>query len=135
MSKAFAMGSKPTPETFPELPDVLVWFRFFLAIAYGTYLGVNGVMSNVMPLQALNLICFVPLIYARFYLGVEAEVFATEVIFSGLLNAIALSVLIWIYWFTMQHEAEEAGMAAFLLRDNSTMAAPPVEAVVEESEF
>lgn len=79
LKKAFAINSKPTEESFPELPDVLVWFRFILAVAYGTYLGLSGARSGVMPLQALNLICFVPLMYCRLYLGIDSETFASQV--------------------------------------------------------
>ena len=62
-------------DSFPELPTVLIWLRFLLAISYGTYLGINGAMGG----------------------------------------AIALSTLIWIYFFTALHAEAEGKLASILI--------------------
>eukprot|EP00977_Amphora_coffeiformis_P029196 scaffold39290_cov298-Amphora_coffeaeformis.AAC.2 len=54
-----------------------------------------------------NLLAFVPVMYARLYLGVDADAFGMKLVFSGLLHAGALCLLIWIVLFTASHEAEE----------------------------
>jgi hypothetical protein len=149
LKKALALNSKPTEESFPELPDVLLWFRFVLGVACGTYFGLKGIRSGTMPLQALNLICFVPLIYARVFLGAPAEVFPSQVLFSGTFQAVALCLLIWIYLFTAEHAEQEVKMVALLVlktlssnndvdADSSSETIPDVQLqppVVEESEF
>ena len=144
LKKALALNSKPTEESFPELPEVLVWLRFLLAVAYGAFLGIKDVRSGTMPLQALNLIAFVPVMYCRFYLGAGAEVFPTQVIFSGLFNALALCVLIWLYYFTLHHEEEEAKLSSFLVFTSEDLEPSPLEdaggaaqtdAPVDEPEF
>ena len=52
--------------------------------------------------------------YSRFYLGVPGEEFGAKIIFSGLINAGALALLLWIYWFTAMHEAEEGELRTLL---------------------
>ena len=109
------MNSKPTEETFPELPDFLVAIRFVFAVAYGIFIGLKGTRSGVMVLQGLNVIAFVPVMYCRFFLFVEQGHFDTQIIFSGTFNALALFLLIWIYYFTAEHTEEEARLAALLI--------------------
>jgi len=122
--KAVAFQSHPTEETFPELPDVLIWFRFSLAVAYGLYLGLSGVRSSVYILQALNLITFVPVLYCRLYLGISdfagassssSSSFGSQIGFAGTANALALTLLIWIYFFTAQHEDDERKLTSLLV--------------------
>ena len=91
-----------------------VWFRWTLALVYGIYVGNSGHKSGAILLQALNIITFVPTLYCKLYLGVESHVFSREVIFSGLVNALALCVLIWIYIFTAAHEPQEVQLSALL---------------------
>ena len=109
------MNSKPTEESFPELPDFLVFLRFVFAVAYGVFIGMKGVRSGVMVLQGLNVIAFVPVMYCRFFLFVEQGQFDTQIIFSGTFNALALFLLIWIYFFTAEHVEDEARLAALLI--------------------
>eukprot|EP00527_Entomoneis_sp_CCMP2396_P009637 CAMPEP_0198136730 /NCGR_PEP_ID=MMETSP1443-20131203/353_1 /TAXON_ID=186043 /ORGANISM="Entomoneis sp., Strain CCMP2396" /LENGTH=156 /DNA_ID=CAMNT_0043798001 /DNA_START=109 /DNA_END=579 /DNA_ORIENTATION=- len=115
LKKAITFNIQPTEETFPELPDVLVWFRFVLAIMYGIYVGTNQMTTATMLIQALNLIAFVPTMYAKFYLNISSGVFDTETVLAGLPNAMALMFLIWIFMFTMAHEKEEGQLSALLL--------------------
>lgn len=142
LRKAVAFHSHPTEETFPELPDVLVWFRFSLAVAYGLYLGLSGVRSSVYVLQALNLITFVPVLYCRLYLGISdfagasstlsstssssssSSSFGSQIVFAGTMNALALTLLLWIYFFTAQHEDDERKLASLLVaisKDDTTI--------------
>jgi len=115
LRKAAAFGSRPTEEDFPELPDVLVWMRCLLGLAYGVFLGYNGTRSGSVPLQALNLVTFVPVMYCRMYLAAPSETFPGKTIFSGTFNALALCMLVWIYCFTAEHEEEGQRIASVLL--------------------
>jgi hypothetical protein len=113
--KGSKMNSKPTLESFPELVDLLLWFRFFLAVVYGLYLGLNGIRSATLPLQGLNLIAFLPIMYTNLYLGVDSESFGMKLVFAGTFNALALCMLIWLYLYTAANEADGLRMAALLV--------------------
>jgi hypothetical protein len=96
-------------------------------------------------LQSLNLVAFVPLMYCKLYLGVQGEEFGMKIVFSGLFNAIALSFLIWVYFYTAAHETDELQLKELLLSvvdpsdATASMAEDVLEAaasvVTEESEF
>lgn len=120
LKKAVAINSKPTTETFPELPQVLIWIRFVLGAAYGTYMGLQGVKGGARLLQAVNLIGFLPYIYCRLYLGIsengeEGSFGTSTIVFSGTAQAVALALLIWTYLYTAQMEDEELKLAALLV--------------------
>lgn len=115
IKKALSFNSKPTEDSFPELPTVLIWLRFLLAISNGTYLGMNGAMGGAVMLHTLNLIAFIPVMYCRLYLGTGMNEYGSKVIFSGLLPAIALSTLLWIYLFTALHAEAEGKLASMLI--------------------
>lgn len=114
LKKALAFNSKPTAETFPELGEVVLWMRFVLALVYGTFLGMQSTRSGTMVLNSLNLIAFVPILYTKLYLGADPDYEGT-ILFSGLVNALALCLLIWIYMFTLENEASEVKLSALLL--------------------
>lgn len=79
--------------------------------------------------------------YCRLYLGVENESFQMAMVFSGLVPALALSTLLWIYFFTAQNEGEELRVAKLLVSSviNATSddasAAAETASTAEESEF
>lgn len=114
VKKALTINLQPTEVSFPELPDVLVWIRFTLGLAFGLFLGLRGIRSGALILQGINLITFLPVMYCRFYLATPPEQFGSQIIFSGTANAVALALLIWIYLFTSQHAEEEMKLAALL---------------------
>lgn len=147
------MNSKPTPDTFPELPDVLVWYRFVLAVVFSLYLGYQEVLktdpltdsnedsrfkrttsSLSIILQALNLLAFLPFVYGKYYLGIEGEHFSAELLFAGLLNGMALFMLIWVIFFTQSHEDDVAAIAAFLANYSSSLANDSGETVINPSD-
>lgn len=122
LKKATAVNSQPNNETFPELPTVLLWVRFVIAIAYGTLLGWYNVRSPTLPLQGLNLITFLPVLYAKFYLGVndqerdEAKSYGMSLVFSGTLNAVAAFLLVWICFYTAANSESEGQLIELLLK-------------------
>ena len=63
LQKAVSIQSNPTEESFPELPDVLVWVRAILALLYGCYAGRQPLVGGAVVFQALNLLTFVPYLY------------------------------------------------------------------------
>jgi len=119
LRKALAFNSQPSENSFPELPDVLVWVRFGLAAAYGYFAGTRGVRSGILPLQAFNLIVFVPVVYCRLYLMAPAGVFPGKTVFAGSFQALALFLLIWIYFYTLLHEDDEMKLAAMLVNSSA----------------
>jgi hypothetical protein len=104
--KLVSFGSRPTPETFRELPDCMVWMRFVMAVSYSVYVFWHKETENsrgaVPLLMALNFVAFVPLLYCRVVLLAEAEAYGGgQLIFNGLANAMALVLLMWIYFYTL----------------------------------
>ena len=144
LSKFFAINSKPTMETFPELPDMIVWFRCILAVAYGLWLGLaSGRTGGANVIFGLNFVSFVPVVYCSTFLGADSESYNNKLLFAGLFNAMALLLLIWIYLYTLEHEADEHILSAFLSKDmpeatldtTADSTTIPSEPIVEESEF
>eukprot|EP00980_Cylindrotheca_fusiformis_P009353 scaffold2047_cov129-Cylindrotheca_fusiformis.AAC.32 len=87
IQKLLAVNSKPTEETFPELPDALLWRT---------------------------------------------------------INAIAFLLLIWIYFYTLEHEEEEKAIIAALYAaagstttesDTTTIGDPAVQPPTSDAEF
>jgi hypothetical protein len=128
LKKFFAINSKPTEETFPELPSALIWMRCFIALVYGAVLGTRNVRGGLMVLNSINLLCFLPIMYCRFFLGTGAEEFRMALLFSGILPSVALFLLVWIYFYTEHHELAAEKLATMLLQlpvpglDNETNA-------------
>ena len=112
--QAISMNSQPTEETFPELRHVIIWMRGIIAIIYGITLGIRNIRGSIMILNIINLITFIPYMYCRFYLNVTMESYnsnsnnnnQSSLLLVGVLPAVALSLLIWIYYFTLHHEME-----------------------------
>ena len=102
-----------------------IWLRCVIALAYGSYIGIKGNNSPTNAIQIFNLLAFVPVMYCRMYLGVDSESFGSKIMLSGLLNAVALALLMWIYFFTAAHETEEAQLKT-LLASLATSAAQAV---------
>jgi hypothetical protein len=123
LQKAVEINSKPTLQSFPELVDVLLWVRFLLGTLYGLYLGTNAVKSATLPLQALNLIAFLPVMYSQLYLGANNDSYGMKLVMSGTLNSLALCMLIWIYFYTDGNEQDGARMAALLVSGSNAFAA------------
>jgi hypothetical protein len=117
LSKFFAINSKPTKETFPELPNVIVWFRFLLAIAYGVWLGMNpgNRAGGVNLLYGLNFITFLPVLYCSTFLGADQDSYENKIIFTGVLSSLALMLLIWTYMYTLQHENDTQALLTILI--------------------
>jgi hypothetical protein len=146
LSKFVAINSKPTTETFPELPNLIFWFRFILAIFYGTYMGLGSVQrsSAASLMFGFNFIVFVPSMYCTTFLGAEQGSHDGKILYSGVLSGTALMLLIWTYIYTLQHDADAQALASILANsimgettllgseDGSADAIPPMTL---ESEF
>jgi hypothetical protein len=146
IEKFFAPNSKPTFETFPELPDAVIWMRFVMALMYAGWLGLGFQRGGAAVIFGLNFITFVPIMYCNTFLGADGDSYGTKLYFSGVFNSFGLMLLIWIYFHTLEHEGDEK-MLAFALRSalagsmatgdeagtDGIMVDDPV--VVEDSEF
>ena len=111
-----AINSKPSKETYPELAQNLIWVRFVLAIIYGTYLGLYNTSRTWAGLMlGLNFITFLPIIYCSTFLGADNESYGNKVFFGGVLQSVSLMFLIWIYFFTTDHEDVEMKLTEMLV--------------------
>lgn len=108
LKKLVAIGSKPNASTFPELLNVVVWMRCIMAVVYGIHLS-KSTVGGVGMLYGLNAVAFVPMMYA-FLLGADVNSY-DNLIFAGVPNALALLLLVWIYFFTLDNASEEAAIA------------------------
>mmetsp|Transcript_126467 Transcript_126467/g.188716 ORF Transcript_126467/g.188716 Transcript_126467/m.188716 type:complete len:155 (+) Transcript_126467:103-567(+) len=145
LGKIFAVNSKPTATTFPELPDYIVWARFVLAVGYGIWLGTSSQSRGGAGVMfGLNFIVFVPMLYCTTFLGADSESYGTKLLFSGVFNGFALMLLIWIYFYSLDHVEDEKILSNALLSAvkgivDSDVAEVDVadlsEPVVEDSEF
>ena len=119
VNQSVAINSQPTEATFPELPTVLLWMRFVLGAAYGTYVGLQGARGGSLALQALNLIAFLPFMYCRLYLGTpetgDGAFGMGTTVLSGTAPGLALALLLWIYFYTAQMEEQELKLMDLLL--------------------
>mmetsp|Transcript_27725 Transcript_27725/g.41957 ORF Transcript_27725/g.41957 Transcript_27725/m.41957 type:complete len:164 (-) Transcript_27725:285-776(-) len=108
LSKFFSIGSKPSPETFPELPTCVLWLRFVLAIVFALYLTTSLRAGAVSILFGLNVVTFVPLLFCKILLLADMDAWENKLTFTGVPNAVGLLLLVWVYCFTRQHAEEEA---------------------------
>ena len=117
LGQFLSFGSKPTAESFPELPECITWMRFVLAVNYGIYMGltvVNNEKGAIPLLMGLNFVAFSPLLYTMVVLQADSDSYQGKLLFAGLPNAMALVLLIWIYYYTLIHEEEEATLKRLL---------------------
>ena len=120
LSKFLAIGSKPTADTFPELPHVLMWFRALLGILFGLYMGFSGRQGAVGFVFGVNIIAFIPMAYCQIMLVADIDSYKHSLQFSGVINALALALLIWIYCTTWTHAETEMTMRAIAAMVKST---------------
>ena len=98
-------------------------------------------------MMGLNFIVFVPMLYCTTFLGADSESYGTKLLFSGVVNAFATLLLIWIYLYTLDHVDDEKILASALLNalsEDSSMEDPTTmddvdvstkPIMTEESEF
>jgi hypothetical protein len=144
MEKLLTPNSKPTVESFPELPECIIWMRFIMAVCYGCWLvtSPSGRLrggSNI--LLGLNFVTFVPVLYCTTYLGAVQESFGTSLMFGGVLQSLSVVLLIWIYFYTESHPDDVAIFAKAMMdsKAGSDWSAPvgvsEDSPIVEDSEF
>lgn len=91
--KFLKIGSRPNAMTFPELPDIIVFFRMIIALGYGVSLGQRDQVGGIGLMFGINCITFIPIMYLNFVLCANNDSY-TSINFTGLSNAIALMVLV-----------------------------------------
>jgi hypothetical protein len=132
LQKLAAIGSKPTPESFPELEDCIVWLRFVLAIGYGTYLG--STPGALACLFGLNVITFIPILYCQMILLADMDAYK-NLHFAGVLNALAMMILTWIFGFTRHFSADELKMASIVVLQQIVANADPDDASQQQQQL
>lgn len=116
LNKLLKFGSKPCNSTFPELPEMVVMMRMVLALGYGISLGLrDSNTGGVGVIFGLNLITFIPIIYLTQFLDAETDSYKS-INFAGVPNALALMLLIWVYFFTLAHEEEETALRSAVVQ-------------------
>ena len=70
LKKYASMNSKPTKETFPELPTMVIWTRFVLALFYGLWVGLAGDHApgstpGTSLMLGINFVTFLPVFYCN----------------------------------------------------------------------
>ena len=141
MKKFLDFNSKPTMETFPELIDCTIWLRFVLAVFFGTWIGhesKNRGGANI--LFGLNFITFLPILWAKTFLGADQDSYGSKLLFSGVVQGLALSMLIWIYFYTESHRSDETIFITAFSSYNGEEVSPETEddpqiTQEEETEF
>lgn len=114
LQKACKFGSKPDASTFPELPTVVTWLRLFIGLFYGISLGIRHETRGLVGATlGLNVIAFGPMLYFNAYLQAYVDSYK-NLRFVGVVNGLALMMLIWITFFTWAHSEEEMSMQKVL---------------------
>lgn len=111
LKKLVAFGSKPTPATFPQLLDIVIWLRALLAIGYAFRL--RGSSGGAGVIFGLNVISFFPWMYCSVALGVDTDSY-DNLLFAGIPNCLALMLLIWIYFYTIDNVEAESKLTAMI---------------------
>jgi hypothetical protein len=126
LKKFASIGSKPTPESFPELIDCVIWLRFVLAVSYGLYLGPT--LGAVNALFGLNLVTFLPILYCQLILVADMDAFKS-IHFAGVPNALALLILTWTLGFTRHFSEQEMKFVASVVLQRVVVNHDPDEIV------
>ena len=113
LGKLVAVGSKPTPESFPELLDCVIWIRFFLASSFGLYLGLTAAAGGAYLVYGLNIITFIPILYCQMILLTDMDSYK-DLLFAGVFNAMGMLLLTWIFGYSQFFSSEELKVAAAL---------------------
>ena len=113
LKKAVAFGSQPTASTFPELVDVVIWMRFVIAVIYGIHLSRKPELGAVGMLYGLNAVAFVPVLYT-ILLKANMDSYDGNIFIAGVPQALTVMLLVWIYFYTLNNEKEEAAVAKII---------------------
>ena len=124
------IGSKPTPESFPELIDCIIGLRLILAISYGLYLGPT--VGAVHALFGLNIVTFLPILYCQLILLADMDAFK-NIHFVGVPNALALLILVWILGYTRHFSEQELKLAASVVLQHVVAKQDPDDALTDDT--
>ncbi len=114
LKKALKFASKPDASTFPELVTVVTWLRIIIGAIYGVSLGIRNENRGLVGLTlGLNVIAFAPMLYFNGFLMAKIDSYK-NLRFVGVVNGLAIMLLIWITFFTWAHSEEEMSMQKVL---------------------
>ena len=114
LQKALKFASKPDASTFPELLTVVTWLRIIIGAIYGVSLGIRNENRGLVGLTlGLNVIAFAPMLYFNGFLMAKIDSYK-NLRFVGVVNGLAIMLLIWITFFTWAHSEEEISMQKVL---------------------
>ncbi|KAL7492264.1 hypothetical protein ACHAWT_001419 [Skeletonema menzelii] len=114
LKKACKFASRPDASTFPELITLVTWLRIIIGAMYGVSLGIRNENRGLVGLTlGLNVIAFAPMLYFNGYLMANVDSYK-NLRFVGVVNGLAIMLLIWITFFTWAHSEEEISMQKVL---------------------
>ena len=114
LKKACKFGSKPDESTFPELVPLVTWLRLIIGAIYGVSLGIRNENRGLVGLTlGLNVIAFGPMLYFNGFLMAKVDSYK-NLRFVGVVNGLAIMLLIWITFFTWAHSEEEISLQKVL---------------------
>ena len=114
LKKACKFASRPDASTFPELITLVTWLRIIIGAMYGISLGIRNENRGLVGLTlGLNVIAFAPMLYFNGYLMANVDSYK-NLRFVGVVNGLAIMLLIWITFFTWAHSEEEISMQKVL---------------------
>merc|ERR1719401_2360637 len=122
ISQFFTYSSSPTKESFPQLPDCIIWMRLSIGFFYGIYLGVTDYFGGIGLFVGVSMITFIPLSYVDKFLKGNTESYE-GLTFKGVLNALSMLTLVWVSIATMNHPEDESRLTMALMKvmTNETM--------------
>mmetsp|Transcript_17310 Transcript_17310/g.34715 ORF Transcript_17310/g.34715 Transcript_17310/m.34715 type:complete len:178 (+) Transcript_17310:188-721(+) len=112
LSKLSSFRSNPSHETFPELPDAILWIRIVLGVTYGISLGLRNQVGFAGIMLAANVVTILPILYINWFLDADIDSYKNGLNFVGVPNAMATCILVWIIIFTHEHGEDERAFAA-----------------------
>jgi len=131
--------SRPTFETFPQLPSCVATVRLVVGLLYGISLGYRDMIGGFGLLSGASAVMFFPLVYVEQFLKAETSTYPSNVAMVGVVNAFALLILVWVTIYTMNHPDLEAKMIITMNDEDNSISdnAAILEstAVEQENEF
>ena len=127
--------SRPTFESFPELPECVTLVRFFVGVVYGFSLGYRDMTGGIGILMGASAVMFLPLIYVEQFLKAQVSNYPSNVAMAGVVQGMAAMVLVWVTIYTMMHEdlEKEIVLHSASIPEESTVVEPSI--ITEDKEF
>ena len=124
--------SRPSPETFPELPDCVAIVRILVGFTYGLSLGYRDVVGGFGVMMGCSAVMFLPLIYVEQFLKAQVNAYSANIAVTGVVYGMASCLLVWIIFYNMNHadlleDIVAAGGESSIIEEDAA-----IESMIEE---